>query len=83
MQQLQQSQHIGGGNYEFFPQSLMWPNMSGFPNITGLPLYFCIQDMLQGRSFPVQPNIIGQKFDMYPYFHLFFFFFEEVSIFSS
>ena len=49
----------------------MWPNnMSGFPYITGITLYFCIQDMLQGRSFPVQPNIIGQKFDMYPYFHL-------------
>ena len=65
--QQSQSQHIGDKSCQFFPQSLVWPNISGIPNIPGIHPYFGQQNMLQGGTFPFQTSITSQKFGMHPF----------------
>ena len=59
--QQSQSQHIGDKSCQFFPQSLVWPNISGIPNITRIHPYFGQQNMLQGGTFSFQTSMIKSK----------------------
>ncbi|KAL7227681.1 hypothetical protein ACSBR1_022531 [Camellia fascicularis] len=61
--EMQRSQYIGGESYAFNRGSLMWPNMSAYPNFSGIHPYYGHPNMLLGGRYPFQSSTGGQGFD--------------------